>query len=125
MADAVSTSTLLSGSYKKILCFNNVSDGTGESAVNKVDISTLQGNPSSVKINRLWFACSGLQVRILFDHTTDDTVLVLDGSGHFDFRTFGGLQDPKSTGGTGDILFTTINHTANDSYTVILEVEWQ
>src|SRR6186997_1970139 len=99
MADAVSTNTLHSGTTKKIVCFNNVSDGTGESGVTKVDISTLTGAPAKVKINRIWWSSSGMQIRILFDHTTDDTAIVLDGSGHFDFRSLGGYQDPASAGG--------------------------
>jgi hypothetical protein len=125
MADAVATNVLQTGTIRKILSFTNVSDGTGESGVNKVDISALNNAPTKVKINRIWWSVSGLQVRILFDHDTDDTALILDGSGHFDFRSFGGFQDPASAGGTGDILFTTLNYAANDSYTVILEIEWQ
>jgi len=61
-------------------------------------------------------------VKIAFDHTDDDTILVLDGVGEMDFKRDGGLQDPASSGGTGDIKFTTVNTTANDSYTIKLDI---
>ena len=124
MADAVATQTLFSGSNKTILKFVNASDGTGESAVAKVDISGLNGTPTAVKINRVWYSVFGMVVKILFDHNTDDFCLALQGDGYHDFRTFGGIPDPASAGGTGDILFTTVGHSAADSYTIIMELEW-
>lgn len=126
MADAVTTQTIFSGSNKKrvVYVFTNLSDGTGESAVKKVDISTLPGAPTAVKIRRVVFACEGMSVKVAFDHTTDDTVLVLAGQGEFDFYPYGGLKDPASAGDTGDILFTTTGHTAADSYTILMEIEW-
>lgn len=124
MADAVSTTTLFSGSHRKILSFTNVSDGTGESAVSKVSISALTGTPTAVRIMRIWYSCNGIAVRVLFDHTTDDTVLVLSGAGYMDFYPMGGLPDPASAGGTGDILFTTIGQILNDSYSIVMEINW-
>ncbi len=122
MADAVTSQTIFSGSKSVVMVFTNASDGTGESAVAKVDISGLTGAPTKVKINKVQYNCVGMAVKILFDHTADDTVLVLDGSGKFDFTEYGGLKDPASAGGTGDILFTTVGHTAGDSYTICLEI---
>jgi len=124
MADAVSTTTVFSGSKRKVLAFTNVSDGTGESAVLKIDISALTGAPTAVRIQKLWYSVSGMALRILFDHNTDDTILVLGGNGFLDFTAMGNLPDPASAGGTGDILFTTIAQVANDSYSVIMEIEW-
>lgn len=122
MADAVTSQTLFSGSKTVVMAFTNTSDGTGESAVQKVDISGLQGVPTAVKINKVWYNTSGMAVKVLFDHTTDDTVLVLQGDGCMDFTSFGGLKDPASAGGTGDILFTTVGHTANDTYSIVMEI---
>ncbi len=125
MADAVTSQTLFNGTYKTVRKFTNVSDGTGESAVQKVDISGLTNTPTAVKITQVWCNIRGMSVTILFDHDTDDTSLVLGEAGYHDFRSFGGVPDPASTGGTGDILFTTGGHTAADSYTIILELTWQ
>jgi len=124
MGDAVTTNTIFAGSKTHVVGFTNVSDGGGESEVTKVDISGLQGAPTSVNIRKVWFNTSGMSVAILFDHDTDDKVLELQGGGSpfFDFTGFGGIKDPASTGGPGDILFTTTGHTAGDTYTIILEL---
>ena len=39
MADAVTSQTIQDGERKAILKFTNISDGTGESAVTKIDVS--------------------------------------------------------------------------------------
>jgi hypothetical protein len=124
MADTVTSQTIFSGPNKAIFGFTNVSDGTGESAVKKIDISTLTGNPSYVRVNRIWYNTFGMAVKIIYDHTADDTVLVLQGDGQFDFNRFGGIPDPASGGDTGDILFTTVGHTAGDTYSIVMEVVW-
>ena len=42
MADAVPSQTIQDGDRIAVMKFTNISDGTGESAVNKVDVSALQ-----------------------------------------------------------------------------------
>ncbi len=44
MADAVTSQTIQDGERTAVLRFTNVSDGTGESAVKKVDVSALGSN---------------------------------------------------------------------------------
>ena len=124
MADLVTSQTNFSGNKRAIFTFTSVSDATGESAVTKIDISTLPGEPSIVRITQAWFCVSGGAVKILFDHTTDETVAVLGGVGHLDWHAFGGLKDPAGAGDTGDIKFTTVGMVANDIYTITLEVEY-
>ena len=41
MADAVTSQTIQDGERVAVMRFTNVSDGTGESAVKKVDVSAL------------------------------------------------------------------------------------
>mgnify|MGYP003128809104 FL=1 len=41
MADAVTSQTIVDGAKTAVLKFTNVSDGSGESAVKKVDVSAL------------------------------------------------------------------------------------
>ena len=122
MADAVTSQVLFNGSKKVIKAFTSISDGTGESAALKVDISALIGAPTTVSIMKIWYEVVGMSVKVLFDHTTDDLALVLSGHGFWDFTSFGGLPDPASTGGTGDILFTTTGHSVGDTYTIIFEL---
>ena len=46
MADTVTSQTIEDGPRTAILAFTNVSDGTGESAVTKIDVSALSSNPA-------------------------------------------------------------------------------
>lgn len=123
MADAVTSQTLIDGKRNAVMKFTNLSDGTGESAVLKVDVSALNDSPGTVKISRVWYDIAGMSVNILWDADTDVTALMLQGSGFFDFKPFGGLDNNAGTGVTGDIKFTTSGHTSGDSYTILLEME--
>ena len=44
MADTVTSQTIQDDERQAVLKFTNVSDGTGESAVKKVDVSALSAN---------------------------------------------------------------------------------
>lgn len=124
MADAVTSQTLVDGERNVVMKFTNVSDGTGESAALKVDVSTLGGAPSSVRIDRIIASTAGMGVNVLWDATTDVTAFVIGADCHedFDFRCFGGLKNNAGSGVTGDVNFTTIGHTAGDTYSIILHM---
>ena len=121
MADAVTSTKVQDGPRNVVYRFTNVSDGTGETAALKIDASTLSPPPSFLVIERMWFVCSGMDVRILFDADTDDLAITLAGTDMFDFRSVGPIIDPQSTGSTGDIRFTTVGATAGDSYSIVLQ----
>tara|TARA_R100001015_G_C4624626_1_gene182842 strand:- start:1783 stop:2181 length:399 start_codon:yes stop_codon:yes gene_type:complete len=130
MADTVASTTIQDGVRTSVLRFTNVSDGTGESEVVKVDASALAAMTSgskstNIKIMRCWWSISGMDVDMLFDASTNILALSLtsDGAGYLDFTSFGGLPNTAGSGKTGDILFTTRNHTSGDTYTIILEVQ--
>lgn len=124
MADAVSSQTLVDGERNVVMKFTNLSDGTGESAVLKVDVSSLNGSPSSVSIERITYSVSGMNVTLLWDATTDVRIVELGGNtGVMDFTSFGGLQNNAGVGVTGDILLTTTGHSSGDSYSIILEMK--
>ena len=127
MTDAVTTNILLNDlSY--IAHFTNLSDGTGEAAVKKVDLSALTGPggvvPTSLSVVRVEWTISGFPyVKIEWDHTANDTAVILgEGCGELDFNPYGSLLDPGSTGGTGDILFTAPAGSAGDSYSITLHL---
>ena len=130
MADAVETQTIQDGAQKAIFRFTNVSDGTGESAVTKIDVSGLTTNPvtgmscSSVSIEKISFSNIGMGVKIYFDATTDVLVIQLpaDWADEFDFSEFSGIPDNAGSGATGDIQFTTVGHSSGDSYTIVMTV---
>lgn len=123
MSDAVTTQTVFSGNRSLVMRFTNISDGTGESNVQKVDVSAYtlaNGRPAtSVVIEKIEYNSFGMAVKITSDHTTDVTRAVLQGFGCMDFRSAGGLQT-AGVDGTNDILFTTVGHTSGDTYDITL-----
>ena len=130
MADTVTSTTIQDGERTSVLRFTNVSDGTGESAVVKGDASALAAMTSgskstNIKIMKCWWSISGMDVDMLFDASTNILALSLtsDGAGYLDFTSFGGLPNTAGSGKTGDIVFTTRNHTSGDTYFIILEVQ--
>lgn len=125
MADTVDSLVVFSGKRKYVVRLTNISDGTGESGVTKVDRSTLTGpngaNPELV-VEKIEYVCDGMQVRLFWDDGTDDEIAVLSGSGFLDWTEAGGLNHPQTPGDAteGDILLTTNAHTAGDAYNITL-----
>ena len=129
MADAVTTQTIIDGPREAVLKFTNVSDGTGESAVAKVDVSALSSNSagkacSEVRIMRVSHAIVGMSVQIFFNASTNVLAMELaeSSNGHMDFKSFGGMPNNAGSGKNGDILFTTKGHSSGDSYSIVLEM---
>jgi hypothetical protein len=129
MADTVTTQTIQDGERNCIMKFTNVSDGTGESAVVKVDVSALQSNPSGiacseVRLVRVSHAIVGMSVQMFFNASTNVLLMELaeSSNGHMDFQDFGGIPNNAGSGKDGDILFTTKGHTSGDTYSIILEM---
>jgi hypothetical protein len=136
MADAVTSQTIIDTEKRVVMKFTNLSDGSGESAVKKVDVSALNSHPdgtacSQVTIDQIWYDIGGMRLTIFFAASTNVAALVLGGSaaagnvqGHLDFRSFGGIKNNASSP-DGDLDFTTSGHTNLDHYTVILEMRKQ
>lgn len=129
MADAVATQILFDGERKAIMKFTDVSDGTGETKVLKVDVSAL--NPSSfqkacdgVTITKIYAMTHGMEVAIYWDATTDVLVTTIPQNTNYvaDYESFGGLWNNAGTGKTGNVLFSTQDASAGDTYTIILEM---
>ena len=134
MADAVTRQTLSDGDRIAVMKFTNLSDGTGESSVKKVDISALAANsagetPARATIEQIWYDIGGMRVALEWNATTNVVAAVLGGSaaagnvsGHMDFRSFGGIKNTEASGVDGDIDLTTSGHTNLDHYTVVLQL---
>lgn len=142
MADAVTTIVLqdVAGSPYYVGHFTSISDGTGETAVAKVVKATINTAPpapgaasaaaASLDIAAVRWNIQGFaSVRLLWDHTTDDVGLVLSGNGYENFEARNDesghpacLKDPRSAGGTGDIVLTSNGAVAGASYDITLWV---
>ena len=130
MADAVTSTTILDGTHRALIQITSLSDGTGESAVNKVDVSALNARAdgtacSGVTIDKVHHSVTGFtQVQLFWDATTNTIALALaeSSNGHMDFKDFGGLPNNAGSGKTGDILLTTKGHSSGDTYSITLEM---
>ena len=127
MADTVTSQTIQDGDKIAVLKFTNASDGTGESAVKKVDVSALSSNSlgqscTSVSIARIYWACVGMRVNIEFDASTNVLAIPLpaDSTGDEYYDLFSGIPNNAGSGKTGDIDFTTVGHSDGDAYAIIL-----
>ena len=127
MADAVTSQTIQDGEKTAILKFTNVSDGTGESAVKKVDVSALATNSAgptctSVSVARIYWVTLGMSVKLEFDATSNVLLVHLpaDSTGDEYYDLFTGIPNNAGSGVTGDIDLTTVGHSSGDAYTIIL-----
>ena len=128
MADAVTSQTILDGERLFIGKFTNISDGGGETAVVKIDVSALNPNSfglacNGVKINKIWAQTQGMAVDILWDANTDVICETIPENQFYlmDYSSFGGLPNNAGAGKTGDVLFTTVGAAAGDRYTITIE----
>ena len=128
MADVVTTQTIADTSGVKFTVkMTNLSDGTGETLVKKVDASetTFMTEDGNRKISKVWYTINTANgksaVELLFDGTTNATALLLSGNGHIDLRPSGN-EIPNNAGTpTGDVLLSTKNFADGDNYTIIVE----
>ena len=123
MGDAVTSQTFVDGPVNCRMVFLNISDGSGENLVRKVDVSALSGSPSSVAITRIDYSMAGIGLDIWWDADTNVLAhhIPQDQSGTLDFSEFAGLQNTAGAGKTGDILFSTNNNALDgDRYFVTL-----
>lgn len=137
MVDAVTSQTLYDDGGHVVMHFTNVSDGTGESAVTKVDASALVGGGSTTRyaVEAIAWACVGMGFNLLFDASADVLFFTTGNTtsqGFIDYvngpnghgvgtgpgRT--GIKNNAGSGVTGDIQLTTVGHTAGDSYVLTL-----
>ena len=129
MADTVTTQTIQDGERTAVLRFTNVSDGSGESAVKKVDVSALAKNSAGkecteVHIQRIYWATVGMSVNLEFDASSNVLAIGLPANSTGDeyHDNFTAIPNNAGSGKTGDIDFTTTGHSSGDSYMIILEL---
>tara|TARA_R110002126_G_scaffold162081_1_gene310039 strand:+ start:71 stop:475 length:405 start_codon:yes stop_codon:yes gene_type:complete len=128
MADAVTVTTVIDGPREAVFYLTNTSDGGGEAAVTKVDVSELSALQdgtacTGVRIKQITFTNVGMGVKLLWDATTDVIAAQLpaDYSDTLDYSDMSGLPNVAAAGGnTGDIQLTTVGHSDGDTYSIVL-----
>ena len=132
MADTVTNQSKpsLSDPNRYVAHLTGISDGTGESNVVKVDRSTLLLNgvaPTKINIASCRWNTQGFSyIKLSWDHTADDTAMVLTGNGYDNQVEFGSLRDPNTSADTvtaaiGDLLLTSVGAAAGASYDITIE----
>ena len=127
MADAVTSQLLFDGERHAVMKFTNISDGTGETAALKVDVTALAPNAAGkacdgVTLERIHASINGMSVSVLWDATTDVPAVVLaPGMYTFDHTTLQ-LWNNAGVGVTGNVLFTTIGAALGKTYSIVLEM---
>lgn len=117
MPDAYVAKVLAGGPRTVVVHYTDTSDGTGLTKQVILDLSTYIINGAAATkaaIQEVQWSMQGItNLLVEWDHTTDETALLLNGNGYKDFSLAGNLVS-TSTGGTGDVLLTTIGE-ANGS----------
>jgi hypothetical protein len=128
MADTVTTQTLVDTSgVKYVIKLTNISDGTGETDVTKVDSSTttFMTEDGNRKIAKVWFSVNTSNpksaVELKWAGVTNATALFLSGQGFFDLREAGDEITNNATTPTGDVLLSTRNFASGDNYSLVIE----
>lgn len=113
---------------KAVFYLTNTSDGTGESAVTKIDVSglaSLQDGTActGVRIQKIVFTNVGMGVKLLWNASTNVIAAELpaDYSDTLDYSDLSGLPNVAASGGnTGDVKLTTVGHSNGDTYSIVL-----
>ena len=138
MADVVTSQTLVDTTgTKTVMKFTNISDGSGETLVTKMDSSalTFMTEDATKKVAKIWWSInttngkSGVELLWAGSGTSsaNATIGFFSGTGYHDYYTAGNsipnnatLTD--NTSPAGDILLSTKGFIAGDNYTIILEI---
>jgi hypothetical protein len=131
MADIVDVKSLFSGKRYEVFHLTFQGDAAavvGENGATKMDISNFTDPVGNIctytAIDRIEFSVWGFAyVLFTWDHTADDEIAIMQGQGIMDWSKVGGNVDPRTAGGTGDILsFTAPAAPVNSGYDITMYV---
>ena len=127
MADTVTTQTIADTSgVKFVVKMTNLSDGTGENLVKKIDASevTFMTEDGNRKLAKIWYSINSANpksaVELIWDGETNATAVTLSGQGFWDLRADGNEIVNNATTPTGDVLLSTKNFANGDNYTILV-----
>jgi hypothetical protein len=131
MTITATSQTLFDGERIAIMKFYaSMSTTENESAVAKVTPSALTASAAggacdAVTILKVTALTHGLEVQMNWKATTPVVIETIPQNNAYtqDYSSFGGLWNNAGTGKDGVITFTTLDGSAGDTYTVILEMQ--
>ena len=138
MADVVTSQTIVDTSgTKTVMKFTNISDGSGETLVTKMDASalTFMTEDANRTLAKIYWAInttngkSGVEISWAGSGTSkaDATIGFFSGTGFHDYFIAGNSIPNNATltaetSPAGDILLSTKGFVAGDNYTIIIEI---
>ena len=138
MADVVTSQTLVDTTgTKTVMKFTNISDGSGETLVTKMDASalTFMTEDATKTVAKIWWSVnttngkSGVELLWAGSGTSaaNATIGFFSGAGYHDYYTAGNSIPNNATlrantSPAGDILLSTKGFVSGDNYTVIVEI---
>lgn len=121
MADVVTSSITVDGDRNLVITLTNLSDGTGESVIKKVDMTALHPVATSLRLEKVQGDVAGMNIALLWGASSKVKFLELSNSQvDLDFTANGGLPDPKASGTDGCVYLTTANQVSGSSYSLTL-----
>ena len=136
MADTVTGPTILIESEKKsVIKIVNQSDGTGATTVFG-DVSAMNARDDGTSVShlalmRIWFSCQGGDGGDSYarldeeDSDGDIPIIGLTGTGHWDFRDFGGIPADKTSNSNESDVNLVVPGAADSGnmYTIVAEFQ--
>ena len=138
MADVVTSQTIVDTvGTKTVMKFTNISDGSGETLVTKMDASALTFLTEDAErvISKIYWSVnttngkSGIELLWAGSGTSsaNATIGFFSGRGYHDYYTSGNSIPNNATltantSPAGDVLLSTKGFVAGDNYTIIIEV---
>ena len=138
MVDVVTSQTLVDTSgTKTVIKMTNISDGSGETLVTKMDASalTFMTEDATKTVAKIWWSInttngkSGVELLWAGSGTSaaNATIGFFSGTGYHDYFTAGNSIPNNATltantSPAGDVLLSTKGFVSGDNYTIILEV---
>ena len=136
MADTVTGPTILFESDKKVVIkIVNQSDGTGATTVFG-DVSAMAARDDGTSVShlalmRIWFSCQGGDGGDSYarldeeDSDGDIPIIGLTGTGHWDFRDFGGIPADKTSNSNESDVNLVVPGAADSGnmYTIVAEFQ--
>lgn len=128
MANTLTLKTLHGDSASKRVVreLTLASDGTEVTDSIIYDNSAFIASTGVGKLMQVWVSGSFTgSVFLEWDQTTDEAIFAFgqNDTGHYDFRSFGGIKNPAGSGATGDLTITSRALANLDDLTVIVDID--
>ena len=124
MSNQINTQILVDGASNAVVKITGVLDTSDVSATDVVDPASFSPVPTGFRIDHIDYAIADdLEVRLLWDGTSDVDILPISGRGRMSFWNFGGLQN-NATNKTGKIQLMTNGYSVGvtQTFSVVLEL---